>query len=121
MQDKVAAWTRAIQLSPDNAAAWSNRGTVYLQQGNWQAAHDDLQTAMQLEQQQMGQASALVLNTLGNTEGALGRWSDAMQHYQAAVDDAEMGSIALANYALAAFETGDDDLAIKSARQLLRR
>lgn len=65
--------------------------------------------------------SAILLNNLGNAEGALGRWSDAMQHYKSAADDADVGTIALANYALAAFETGDNDLAIKSARQLLRR
>jgi hypothetical protein len=32
--DKMeAAWSRAISLAPDNAAAWSNRGTARLQAG----------------------------------------------------------------------------------------
>jgi tetratricopeptide (TPR) repeat protein len=116
-----AAWTKAINLAHDNAAAWSNRGTARLQNGQWQAAYDDLSAAARLEEQQLGAANGLTLNNLGNAEGALGRWQDAMQHYEAAADDADVGSIALANYALAAFETGQDDLAIKSARSLLRR
>lgn len=121
LQDSEAAWSRAIDLSPSNAAAWSNRGTVRLQYGYWQAAYEDLQEALKLEQQQTGTPSAILLNNLGNAEGALGHWPDAMQHYKAAADDADVGTIALANYALAAFETGDGELAIKSARQLLRR
>lgn len=120
-QDTDAAWTRVIELGPDNAAAWSNRGTLRLQYQQWAAAYDDLQHAVALEQQQTGSASAVVVNNLGNVEGALGRWEDAMQHYKAAAEDEEMGSVAGANYALAAFETGQDELAVKAARTLLRR
>jgi tetratricopeptide (TPR) repeat protein len=57
----------------------------------------------------------------GNAEGALGRWDDAMKHYQEAADNPDMEAIALANFALAAFETSQDDLAVRTARQLLRR
>lgn len=121
LQDVDKAWSRVIELGPDNAAAWSNRGTLRLQNQQWAAAYDDLQRAVALEQQRSGSASAVVLNNLGNVEGALGRWGDAMQHYQAAAEDGEMASIAGANYALAAFETGQDDLAVKAARSLLRR
>jgi len=74
-----------------------------------------------LEQQQTGSASAVAVNNLGNVQGALGRWADALQSYQQAAEDPEMASIAGANYALAAWETGQDDLAIKAARSLLRR
>lgn len=110
-----------IQLLPDNAAAWSNRGTLRLQYQQWQAAFEDLSRAVLLEQQQAGTASAVVVNNLGNVEGALGRWPDAMQHYQQAAEDDELGSIAAANYALAAWETGNDEVAVKAARTLLRR
>lgn len=120
-EDMEAAWSKAISLAPDNAAAWSNRGTARLQNGQWQAAYEDLLAAVRLEEQQLGAPNGLTLNNLGNAEGALGRWQDAMRHYEAAADDADVGSIALANYALAAFETGDNELAMKSARSLLRR
>lgn len=120
-QDQDKAWSEVVRLGPDNAAAWSNRGTLRLQNQQWAAAYEDLQQAVALEQQQTGSVSAVVLNNLGNVEGALGRWEDAMQHYQQAAEDPEMGSIAGANHALAAWETGQDDAAIKAARSLLRR
>ena len=44
-----------------------------------------------------------------------------MGHYQEAAADPEMEAIALANFALAAFETRQDELAVRTARQLLRR
>jgi Tfp pilus assembly protein PilF len=69
----------------------------------------------------LNQASAVVLNSLGNAEGALGQWQSAMAHYHAAAADPEMGAIAAANYALAAFQVEDQKEAIKAARQLLRR
>lgn len=120
-QDIDKAWSEVVKLGPDNAASWSNRGTLRLQHQQWEAAYEDLQHAVTLEQQQTGTASAVVVNNLGNVEGALGRWDDAMRHYQEAAEDPEMGSIAGANYALAAFETGRDELAVKAARTLLRR
>lgn len=119
--DQDRAWSEVVRLGPDNAAAWSNRGTLRLQNQQWAAAYEDLLQAVALEQQQTGSVSAVVLNNLGNVEGALGHWEDAMQHYQQAAEDPDMGSIAGANYALAAWETGQDDAAIKAARSLLRR
>ena len=38
-----------------------------------------------------------------------------------AAEDPELSAIASANYALASFEAGDTDGAMRSARQLLRR
>jgi tetratricopeptide (TPR) repeat protein len=94
------AWSRAVELAPDNAAAWSNRGTARLQAGRWRAAYDDLAHALELEAAQCGGArvsdgvSALLLNQLGNAEGALGRWGDAMAHYREAAEDPQLESIA---------------------------
>ncbi len=57
----------------------------------------------------------------GNVEVALGRLSDARTHFQAASRDPALRSIALQNMALAAFEGGDNELAIRIARQNLRK
>ncbi len=57
----------------------------------------------------------------GNAEGALGDWDGARRHYLMAANDPDLSAIAAANYALASFEAGDSDGAVKSARQLLRR
>jgi len=53
--------------------------------------------------------------------GALGDWDGAMVEYLAAAKDSSMKDIAMANYALALFQTGQDQAAIKEAKQLLRR
>ena len=121
------AWTRAVELAPDNAAALSNRGTARLQAGRWRDAYDDLSAALALEERRFGSrrvadgVSALLYNQLGNAEGALGMWDAAMASYKEAAEDPEMESIAAANYALAAFETGRTSEAVREARQLLRR
>lgn len=57
----------------------------------------------------------------GNAEGALGEWDSARLHYLAAAQDSEIAAIAGANLALASFEVGDVEGALRSARQLLRR
>jgi Flp pilus assembly protein TadD len=52
---------------------------------------------------------------------ALGDLSAAQQHFQQAAEDPGLESIAYANLALVSFESGDDEAAIRAARQLLRR
>jgi tetratricopeptide (TPR) repeat protein len=134
-----ALWTRAVEVSPPGsaaaAAALTNRGSARLQGGRWRDAYSDLKRAVDLELEMAaaqngggdnndgpyGGVSALLLNQLGNAEGALGKWDDAIEHYEAAAADGEMESIARANLALAAFETGDAKRAAREARALLRR
>jgi tetratricopeptide (TPR) repeat protein len=102
-------WSKAIALAPDNAAAWSNRGTARLQAGRWRQAYEDLLHACDLEAaQNSGEVSSLLLNNLGNAEGALDLWDDAMGHYRRAAADPDLEAIATANYALAAFQVGPD-------------
>ena len=48
---------------------------------------------------------ALTLNNLGNAEGALGNWDAAIADYLEASKDRELQAIALANLALAQFQT----------------
>jgi Flp pilus assembly protein TadD len=57
----------------------------------------------------------------GNAEVALGDLQAAQQHFQQAAEDPGLESIAYANLALVSFESGDDEAAIRAARQLLRR
>ena len=114
------AWTRAIAIAPTNAAAWSNRGTKRLQAGRWADARDDLERSVELSPDPNA-PDPLTLNNLGNAEGALGRWDAAMANYLEASKDREMESIALANFALAKFQTGDVDDAVKTTRRILRR
>lgn len=122
--DPVAAdkaWTDAIAIDPSNPNAWSNRGTSRLQFGRWQDAKEDLEKALELESK-TGQPSGLLLNQLGNAEGAVQDWELACKHYkQAAVASPEIESLALANLALANCELGRDSEALKVARNILRK
>lgn len=57
----------------------------------------------------------------GNAEVALGDLTAAQRHFHQAAADPGLESIAYANLALVTFESGQDEEAIKAARQLLRR
>jgi tetratricopeptide (TPR) repeat protein len=79
---------------------------------------DDLQRAVDLD----GDApDPLALNNLGNAKGALNRWDEAMADFLEASRVEDMRAIAQANYALAAFQIGRVDLAIATAKKLLRK
>ena len=114
------AWTKAIELAPTNASAWSNRGTKRLQAGRWRDARDDLEKSIELSPD-LNNPDPLTLNNLGNAEGALGNWDSAMANYLEASKDREMEAIALANFALAKFQVGDTDDALQTTRRILRR
>lgn len=103
MQASDKAWSDAIALDPRNPNAWSNRGTSRLQFGRWEDALSDLRHAIELETQMSESGpSGLLLNQLGNAEGAVQEWESACKHYRQAAERApEIESLALANLALA--------------------
>jgi tetratricopeptide (TPR) repeat protein len=115
-----AAWTRAIAIDPTNAAAWGNRGTSRLQAGRWADARDDLEKAVGLSAD-ANAPDALTLNNLGNAEGACGHWDVAASLFLEASASRDLRDIALANFALAKFQIGDVDAALRATRSLLRR
>lgn len=96
-----AAWTEAIKIEPRNSAAWSNRGTIRLQAGRWEEARADLERALELDD---GTRSGVLLNNLGNAQAATGDWKSAMENFLAAAEDPDIGTIGLANHALASFQ-----------------
>lgn len=102
MQASDKAWSEAIALDPRNPNAWSNRGTSRLQFGRWEDALSDLRKAVDIEEQMSSGPSGLLLNQLGNAEGAVQDWESACKHYKLAAERApEIESLALANLALA--------------------
>ena len=121
-EEAVSLWTKAIEIAPPNSpalsAAYSNRGTLRLQYSEWLGAVEDLQKSVDLDGDH---PDPLALNNLGNSKGALGRWDEAMADFLEASRFEDMRAIAQANYALAAFQTGRQDLATSTARKLLRR
>jgi sugar/nucleoside kinase (ribokinase family)/Tfp pilus assembly protein PilF len=121
-EDAEDAWTKAIELAPENSACYSNRGTIRLQAGRWELAIEDLQKSIDIDERIGNRgADASVLNNLGNAKGAIGKWQDAMNDFLKASKDDSMREIALANYSLAAFEINQDELAVKTAQTILRK
>lgn len=121
-EEAESLWTKAIEIAPPNSpalsAAYSNRGTLRLQYSEWLGAVEDLQKSVDLDGDH---PDPLALNNLGNSKGALGRWDEAMADFLEASRFEDMRAIAQANYALAAFQTGRQDLATSTARKLLRK
>ena len=121
-QQAINAWNEVIGLDETNAGAWANRGAVKLQVGEWAAAERDLLEAARLDEAAGSPPSALVLNDLGNVQGALGQWEDAIANYgKAAEADPAFQEIAEANQALALFQVGRAETACKVCRNVLRR
>lgn len=118
-----AAWSRAIEAAPKNAAAWSNRGALRLQRLRWEDAAADLRHAAEdLESGDESPGRALALNNYGNALVALGDHSAIDVYRRAArMSPEDLGEIAGQNIALALFQFGDVDAACEEARKLLRR
>eukprot|EP01026_Neomeris_dumetosa_P000378 TRINITY_DN10097_c0_g1_i1.p2 TRINITY_DN10097_c0_g1~~TRINITY_DN10097_c0_g1_i1.p2 ORF type:complete len:309 (-),score=50.41 TRINITY_DN10097_c0_g1_i1:127-966(-) len=117
------AWTSAIEMDPTNSASWSNRATSRLQAGRWQEAKQDFLTSLDLEMKSVGEneVNSLLWNNLGNAQGACGEWEDALQSFLKAAKDPDLEEIAMANYALGSLEIGQDELAEREIRGLLRK
>jgi tetratricopeptide (TPR) repeat protein len=109
-------WSRVLELAPDDAAAWSNRGNVRLGLGRWSAAAEDYHWILERDPEE---ASALY--NLGNVEGSRGDWHAARDRFEAAVSARPGFAMARSSAALAAFELGDLAAAERELRNLIRR
>jgi len=69
-------WNQVLELAPDDAAAWSNRGNVQLALGDPRAAIADQSHAIELEP-----GSADPHLNRGTAEEALGQWEAAAADY----------------------------------------
>ena len=143
-------WSRVLELAPDDAAAWSNRGNVRLGLGDAQGAIADQDHSLQLEpdnvdahlnrgtaEEALGRWSAAAedyhwilerdpeeasaLYNLGNVEGSRGDWHAARDRFEAAVSARPGFAMARSSAALAAFELGDLAAAERELRNLIRR
>jgi predicted Zn-dependent protease len=89
-------WNQVIERSPEDAAAWSNRGNVQLALGDPEAAIADQSRSMALDPSNPDPH----LNR-GTAEEALGRWSEAEADYrwilEAAPDDPQARASAFYN------------------------
>lgn len=142
-------WNQVLELAPEDAAAWSNRGNVQLALGDPQAAIADQTRAMELDpsnadphlnrgtaeealkQWDAAEADyrwilerspdASALYNLGNVQGSTGDWSAARASFEEASEVRPGFAMARSSAALAAFQLGDLDQAETELRRIIRR
>ena len=148
--DALPLWEQVLELAPEDAAAWSNRGNVRLALGDAEGAIADQERAMQLDpanpdphlnrgtaEEALGRwdaagadyhwilerdpSDASALYNLGNVNGSRGAWEEARRCFQAAADARPGFAMARASAALAAFQLGDQAEAERELRSLIRR
>ena len=119
--EAMAAWGRAIEADETIPAAWSNRGVLYLQTGDYASAAEDLSHAAELERKAYGYASGLSLCGLGTARGAAGDWEGALDAYEEAELDDFTGISALAKAygAIVKVQLGYNALAKAQARAVI--
>jgi tetratricopeptide (TPR) repeat protein len=64
---------------------------------------------------------AMAYNNLGNAKAGQGKWEDAIAYYQKATQLASNFAFARANYALALFQIGETEEAIRTMRNIVRK
>ena len=148
--DALPLWDRVLELAPEDASAWSNRGNVLLALGDAEAAIAAQDRAMQLDptnadphlnrgtaEESLGRwdaaaadyhwvlerdpADASALYNLGNVAGSLGDWAAARDCFEQAALARPGFAMARSSAALAAFQQGDLPGAEQQLRNLIRR
>ena len=148
--EALALWNQVLEVAPEDAAAWSNRGNVRLALGDPEGAIADQGRAMALDannpdphlnrgtaEEALGRweaaaadyrwilerdpADASALYNLGNVAGSLGDWREARRCYTAAAEARPGFAMARSSAALAAFQLADLPEAERELRALIRR
>lgn len=143
-------WTQLLELFPDNAEIWSNRGNARASQNHLRAAIEDYNAAINrapnapdpylnrgAARENMGDFQgaiadynqvlnldpndAAAYNNRGNAEAGLGEWETAVRDYTQAETLAPEFAIARVNHALALFQIGDRQESLRLLRNLVRK
>ena len=149
-QQALPVWDHVLEIAPNDAAAWSNRGNVRLMLGDPEGAIADQTRSMQLAPddadphlnrgtaeealQRWSDAAAdygwildrdpsdaSALYNLGNVRGSEGDWHEAQRLYRLAADARPGFAMARASDALALYQLDDLKEAERNLRNLIRR
>ena len=80
-KNAISAYSRALQINPNFAEAYNNRGNAYVQLKNYQQAMQDLQNAVRLNN-----ADARIHNNLGGVYLLLENYNAAISEYTQAIN-----------------------------------
>lgn len=143
-------WTQILELFPNNAEIWSNRGNARASQNHLQEAIADYNEAINRAPDapdpylnrgaarenagdfagaiadynrvlELDPNDAAAYNNRGNAEAGLGQWETAVKDYAQAEILAPDFAIARVNHALALFQVGDRPEALRLLRNLVRK
>ena len=149
-QQALPIWDQVLDLAPNDAAAWSNRGNVRLMLGDPEGAIADQTRSMELAPndadphlnrgtaeealQRWSEAAAdydwilerdpsdaSALYNLGNVRGSEGEWQQAQRLYRLAADARPGFAMARSSDALALYQLNDLKEAERNLRNLIRR
>jgi tetratricopeptide (TPR) repeat protein len=143
-------WTSILDIYPNNAAAWSNRGNARVSQRKLQDALTDYNQSIALAPDQpdpyLNRGTALeglqqwdaaiadynhvleiepndaaAYNNRGNAKSGAGNWQDALVDFQHATQLNPGFAMARANGALALYQLGQPEEALRQFRTLVRK
>ena len=143
-------WSRAIELYPNNPAAWSNRGNARLSQFQVQEALEDFNRSVELAPKlpdpyinrgiawealqdwpkaiadydtaiQLGGDDPVAYNNRGNAKGGAGDWEGATADFKTAMELAPGFAAAGVNYGLALYQTGNIKESTRILKNLVRK
>ncbi|MGA1262938.1 MAG: tetratricopeptide repeat protein [Prochlorothrix sp.] len=149
-EEAEAYWSAAIEIYPQNPAAWSNRGNARVSQFKLEAAIEDFNQAVDLAPNlpdpyinrgtaweglkewdkaiadynyalTLNPRDAVGYNNRGNAYGGAGNWEAASQDFQKAAILAPGFAGANVNYALSLYQLGDVKESTRLLRGLVRR
>lgn len=143
-------WSQLIDLLPQTAAIWSNRGLIRTRQERYGDALADFTKAIALaptipdpylnrgavsevlqdweaaiadydQVLALDSQAAAAYNNRGNAKGGLGDWAGAIADYQQATRLDANFALARVNTALALYQTGDREAAVQALRGIVRK
>jgi len=113
--DALAVFDRILRLDPDNASAYQNKGTVYLEQGNLAAAREALRRALQRDPD-----LPVALNGMGVVELKSGNTRAGIEAWKRAVDVDPRQYDTIFNLGVTLLDMGDRAAARKYLEQFVR-
>lgn len=143
-------WTQLLELLPDEAAIWSNRGLVRASQYHLDEAIADYTQAIALAPDsvdpylnrgaayevkgnwdaaiadynyvlELDPTEAGAWNNRGNAEAGLGDWAAAIADYSKAADLDPEFALARVNQGLALYQSGDTQAGLRTLRSVVRK
>jgi tetratricopeptide (TPR) repeat protein len=107
--EAVKAYSKAIALNPQLAAAYYNRGAVYRKLGNYQQAIKDYNKAIELNP-----LDAAAYNRRGNAYAEIGNSQQAIKDYNKAIELNPQDAAAYYNRGIVYGKLGDTNQAIEN-------